>query len=177
MPIRTITEKQWERLKEATYVTIMSNLNAVDILVEYANDPTDITRSPTYPATGLYTHAIEEFGKLFYLKQLRPKNGKVEIEYHKIFKGKKSHDFKFEIAIKELPKECIVVQVGSFTSSGFTNSGFVTDTLTDWQTRLQIFNTDINEKGDLEHPPLVSLGTLSRAVPIFRNYMTKFGYR
>ena len=79
---------------------------------------------------GLYTHAVEEYGKLLYLQSLKPVNGKVKIEYTSKFKN---HKIKFPLALSKLPKKCTVLHSGGFTRSGFTSSGFDVDIITEWE--------------------------------------------
>lgn len=63
-------------------------------------------------ALGLYTFAIEEFGKLLYmLEAYKIEKGIYKIPKN-IFSGRESHNIKFKKALEKLPTECILPQYG-----------------------------------------------------------------
>ena len=64
-------------------------------------------------ALGLYSFAIEEFGKALMLKDyLVEDRDEYQVSKYEIFTTKKSHDLKFEKALKDLPLECIYAVPG-----------------------------------------------------------------
>jgi AbiV family abortive infection protein len=75
------------------------------------NDTNDHTN-----ALGLYTLAIEEFGKAVILKEeCFVDNDAVTQRVPKsLFTGNKAHDRKFEEAMKRLPRECKNIRVGTY---------------------------------------------------------------
>jgi len=172
----TITERQWKRIREATFVNINSILQAVEKLIKNLEDDFINFKSPVFVASALYTHAVEEFGKLYYLKNLRPKKGKITIEYNLVFKGKTSHEKKFELAISNLPKNCIVLQHGSHTKMSYSQTSYSIETFVSWQTRLSILNADIDKQGDFIKPPLINHFTLLEAVNSFRKFIEDYKY-
>ena len=172
----TITEKQWKRIREATFVNIHSILEAVEKLIKDLEDDFLDFKSPVYVASALYTHAVEEFGKLHYLKNMKPKNGKITIEYDYVFKGGKSHNNKFELAISNLPENCIILQHGSYTKASHSQTSHSTETFVSWQTRLSILNADIDEQGEFIRPPLINHFTLLEVVKTFRDFIQEYRY-
>jgi AbiV family abortive infection protein len=75
-----------------------------------SDDPNDHTH-----ALGLYTLAIEEFGKAVILKEHFIDDDAVLQKIPKnIFKGKSAHDIKFKKAIECLPPECKNFMVGTY---------------------------------------------------------------
>jgi len=65
------------------------------------NNDNDLTH-----AYGLYTFAIEEFGKLLYLQEFFQNNNDIQKFQSYIFKGNKSHHMKFKKGLKNLPPAC-----------------------------------------------------------------------
>lgn len=62
-------------------------------------------------AGGLYTYALEEYGKLLLLGSLSEKGGIVSVPYRAIFR---SHGKKFEAALETLPADCALMRRGPF---------------------------------------------------------------
>ena len=71
-------------------------------------------------ALGLYTFAIEEFGKLLYLLESFKTDKKSYQIPKNIFVGGKSHKIKFEKALQKLPKECILPEYGIEVNTNFS---------------------------------------------------------
>jgi AbiV family abortive infection protein len=67
-------------------------------------------------ALGLYTLAIEEFGKAVILKEecFVDNDAVTQKVPMSIFTGNKAHDRKFEEAMKRLPRECKNIRVGTY---------------------------------------------------------------
>lgn len=171
-----ITEKQWKRIREATFVNIISILEAVEKLAKNLDDDFLDFKSPVFVASALYTHAVEEFGKLCYLKNLKLKNGRIVINYQHVFKGRDSHENKFELSIANLPKDCLVLQYGSHSKISFSEESHNMGTFVSWQTRLSILNADIDEHGEFIRPPLLNHFTLLEAVYSFRKFIDGYKY-
>lgn len=55
---------------------------------------------------GLYSFAIEEYGKALFLREYLAENKKEYEIAQDLFKGRKSHDLKFKKALENLPIEC-----------------------------------------------------------------------
>jgi AbiV family abortive infection protein len=121
-------------------------------------------------AAGLYTFALEEYGKLLILKRsyrVRSTND-YQICYAKKFAD---HDVKFDVAGQELDDrefaDCILLnQNGSF-SADFSARSFHRGDMVDMKARLAIFYTDFVQKDnmlELEKVPQVDKEQLNTAI-------------
>ncbi len=131
---KNITKKQWNELKIKT----LSNVEMIlAVLVKNLGTRTEIVACPSEIRPvyfALYSHAVEEYGKFLYLSTLRiTKKGKARIE-GKIFLD---HNEKFKYAKKHMPKSHIEFK---------TESGKKIKAV--WDSRLNIFNTDIDEQNN-----------------------------
>lgn len=126
---------------------------------------------------GLYTYAVEEYGKHLLLKQCVPMNGKVTINYEKIFKDKR-HENKFNAAIEDFRKqapECIILAKGMFDPAYFDPQYFDTTApiTVDFKTRMAIFYCDISDSGDgIKQVPAVDKSVLNNAVDKLKTIAT-----
>jgi hypothetical protein len=167
--IKTITEQQWRTLKSETLNTIVTILESIEILIDDIHKKAGVVATQTLIGAGLLSHAIEEYGKLLYLQSLLPINGMVTIEYDGKHGAKfKNHTHKFELALKCLPKESKILHEGNFGSHNFGRHNFDVETIADWNTRLNIFNTDLNDDGSVKKYPIVYIHKLETAVVKFR---------
>lgn len=164
---RTITQQQWETLKEGVKETIFAILEAVDVLINHTKLPSYVKDNTPFICAALYTHAVEEYGKLLLLQSYQPINGKVEIDMGRFT----DHPYKFNLAIAKLPDNCKVLHEGSYSSETFSSQTYDTDTVADWDARLKILNTDIDDKGDVIKPAEIDLDRLQKAVFDFRTEM------
>ena len=136
-------------------------LESVKVLLDF-----DVQKNKKFPGdhphvvAGLYTHAIEEFGKYLYLKSLIVKDNNYEIDYWQKFRN---HTEKFERSLTYLPSECKLVHSGGFSNTGFTDSGFDVDIIADFNTRLNIFHTDFKDN-QIKQLPSVDVKLLQIAV-------------
>lgn len=122
-----------------------------------------------YECYAVFTHAVEEYGKLLYLRTLDPdEKDNYAIEYSKKFTN---HKTKFGLALDNLPESITVVYQGSF-SSDFDSSSFDTDTETTWEHRLNVLNTDIDDNGNPTDISFnVDMDKLRQCVFDFRNFL------
>jgi hypothetical protein len=128
---------------------------------------------------GLYTYAVEEFGKILYLKSfsLSPSDSNKTKFPYKMKGGKKGTGFlnhykKFDLALDVLPDTCkILCEGGGFLASGFLSSGFITDDelIADFEARKRVFFADFKRdtKISIEEPPKVTKALLEKAVEKF----------
>jgi len=117
--------------------------------------------SDIHIAAGLYTYAVEEYGKLSYLLGLTPNDGRVRIRYKEFFRN---HAMKFQTALSTLPRECLTLSEGAF-SSAFDSSAFNTESGVSFEARLGIFYTDLTDAADAVTPlPRVDEGHLRAAI-------------
>jgi len=168
MSEKIISEEQWKKLKKETLNTVFGILESVDVLVKHIESPEYGKDTTPIMCAGLFTHAVEEYGKLLYLKNLKPKNGKVTIDYYGKFRD---HDYKFNLALEKLPTNCKIIKEGIFDQKIFDPKIFNTGTIADWYTRLQIFNTDLDDSGNVKEYPLVDKDVLKKVAFNFRNEM------
>jgi hypothetical protein len=134
---------------------------------------------------GIYTYAIEEYGKILFLNSLNPmlppNNNKIKIKYTHDNNGFLDHDHKFNLALndKDLPDSCKVLLKGGFTNTGFTKSGFTQPTIPDFETRMAVFYADFDENKNYNSiltPPQVDRGLLENAVHEFLKFMNAQRY-
>jgi hypothetical protein len=124
---------------------------------------------------GLYTFAVEEYGKILFLQSCTvTTNNTIKFHYRRDGrKGFLNHDEKFTRALndKQLPDACKKLSEGGFTSSGFTPTGFITDTPADFEARMALFYADFKDGNSILEPPRVNRQLLENAVDEFLNLM------
>ena len=166
---KTISEQQWRTLKSETLNTVIMILESIEILIIDLQTKQGVVATQVLNGAGLFSHAIEEYGKLLYLQSLSSINGIITIEYDGKHGGKfKNHKHKFELALKKLPNQCTVLEDGAFDTAIFDSRIFDTGTIANWETRLNIFNTDLNDDGTVKKYPTVDIHKLITAVTEFR---------
>ncbi len=180
--IITITKDQWIALMTKTRSNAEMILDSIEKTIGTPSNP-------IHPGANVYgkfmnfvlmTHAVEEYGKVLYLKDITPNsNGDYDIEYDYDKKGKtskglfKNHNHKFDLAIADL-NELAIVHEGSF-SDDFDSKSFDTDTAADWDSRLNIMNTDIDQDGNpIDITSTIDLDTLRQSVFDFKTKLLTF---
>jgi hypothetical protein len=158
MPYETIVEKDCkverlyineglrDEMRRFIKERIIQNLEATKRLLELGEDYLDT-------CVGIYTYAIEEYGKILFLNSLNrtpEKNNKLRVRYTHSNNGFLDHEHKFNLALndKDLPDSCKVLLEGGFLSSGFLSSGFITETQPDMKTRMSVFYADFDENNN-----------------------------
>jgi hypothetical protein len=161
IPNRLISEDLWKQLMQGTLDGVIRQLDASNkLLLNGGNEAI---------CAGLYTYAVEEYGKLLLLKQYVPSNGKVTIDYEKIFRDKR-HENKYRVAIENLKKqapECTILMKGLFDPAMFDPQIFDTTApiIADFKTRMAIFYCDIADSGDgIKQVPPVAKSLLKNAI-------------
>jgi len=116
-------------------------------IIGYPKDKKHVlTPEHKYECYAIFTHAVEEYGKLLYLRSLSAdETGKYTIDYANTFTN---HKPKFKLALDELPKSIKVVYDGSFDSEFFDSNLFDTDVEATWNNRLNVLNVDIDNNGN-----------------------------
>ncbi|HKI07188.1 MAG TPA: hypothetical protein VKA09_02225 [Nitrososphaeraceae archaeon] len=121
---------------------------------------------------GIYTYAVEKYGKILFLNSLSPSspNNKIIIPYTDNH-GFLDHYHKFDLVLKDktLPDSCKVLREGGFTGSGFT-SGFIRETPAGFEARKSIFYADFNKDdkySSILEPPEYKRELLVKAVNEF----------
>jgi len=149
--IPPLIEKNWQSIISDTLWRIRSLLDATRTLLndidedEDENEYFSTTINTGYPtiAAGLYTFAVEEYGKYLYLKSLEPIDEKYHIDYSNEFTN---HNKKFERALSNLPDECKLVNLGEGKDTEFDEPDFHDDIIANFETRLRIFYSDFDPR-------------------------------
>lgn len=162
-----ITEELWQKCIEETLHGIWTLLDSAERLLESGGDEAI--------CAGLYTFAVEEYGKLLLLRQYNPSDGKVKIEFRDIFRG---HDKKFRKAIENLPRECKTLyspwKLKDWHSKDIWHSK---DVIADLEARKSVFYCDFVDSGDAIKPvPAVEDTLLRKAIVSFRKLVPEINF-
>ena len=142
-----VSENDWKQIFNDTYKNIERKLDAAKSLTDHDAEL----------SAGLYTYAIEEFGKLLLLKQCNFQNGECIIRYRDEFVN---HTYKFGIAFDYLQNNnaghCILLTQGDFSIQDFAWRDFYVGLPADFESRLSIFYSDfsIHDNGTVEIVPV-----------------------
>jgi len=157
-----ISKETWNEAKQLIKTGIIKKLSAakqnIDIDIEIA--------------AGIYTYALEEFGKLLLLKESQTVDEKYIIKYRD---GFRSHDFKFNKVFDYLQNsgygECIIVNDDdhdSFPPDAFSWKNFTIGLLAITEARLGIFYVDFtkleNDSYKILKIPTVNPNKLNEAI-------------
>ena len=150
-----IKEELWQKSIQETLNGVIMLLNSAEKLLENGGNEAI--------CAGLYTYAVEEYGKFLLLKKCNPSNGKVKIKYKN---GFLNHDEKFQIATKALPEECLALSRGMFDPRIFDPKIFDTErVVADFEARMAVFYCDFSDSGDGIKPvPQVDKQLLKKAI-------------
>ena len=119
---------------------------------------------------GLYTFALEEYGKILLLQNY-PTTDIIEIKYKD---GFRSHRTKFNLAEHKLPSECLRLNAGEFNKEEFNPEEFNTDVAADLEARLGVFFTDFTDSADrTRRIPTVRKVDLEKAIKAFESFLGK----
>jgi len=152
--ILEITEELWKKMMQETLFGVIELLNSAEKLLQNGGSEAI--------CAGLYTYAVEEYGKLLLLLDYGPSGGKVKIKYKDEFRN---HEAKFRAAIKHLPDECKTLHEGAFSQRDFSRENFDTDVVADFDARKAIFYSDFADSGDDIKPvPSVDKDRLKKAI-------------
>jgi len=134
-----LKEKQYKLLLIEAIDTALDTLTACFALAEKWRRSNGFKTTLMRQCFGLYTFALEEYGKLLWLKSLKVKGGMVTVP-KAIFSN---HDKKFEFALNspDLPKACKQVYTTFFKS---TSRGYQSrHTTPNLESRVSIFYADL----------------------------------
>ena len=129
----------------------------------------DASASPDEPdsggllavAGGLYTYAVEEYGKLLLLGSLPEKGGIVSVPYLDIFR---SHRKKFDAALENLPADCGQLKWGIFDPAIFDPAIFNTGIDASFASRASLLYLDMDPDGRPVAPDIPDRGQLAKAI-------------
>jgi len=152
---KTITADQMNQTQKKIHSKISSMLDFLDKCLGQPDNPNqDMSQIYVYEMYSTFTHAVEEYGKLLYMKSLiQDTNGKYEVNYRYKFRD---HTTKFNLALTDLPESINVLYPGGFTKMS-----------------MNVLNVDLdddNNPTDIEFD--IDIDTLRKCVFDFRNYFT-----
>lgn len=130
----------------------------------------DMTKIHVYEMYSVFTHAVEEYGKLLYVKSLIPDtNGNYEVNYRYKFRD---HVTKFNLALADLPDSIKVIFRAQFDESNFDSTNNATEeTVPNWDNRLNVLNVDLDDNNNPTDITFdVDIDILRKCVFDFRNY-------
>ena len=165
-----IEEDLWKQSIKNTYDGIVKKLQSARKLLEFDKDI----------SAGLYTYAMEEFGKIILLKDshLLKNSSKRKIEYSKQFA---CHKAKFKAVIDYLvernQQKCLILNnEGNFIEENFDLRNFGTGLIADFQARLSIFYSDFeySKHIGIKKVPIVDESMLKDAIGILENVVDQF---
>ena len=172
--IREIDERVWIDLKTRTLDNIESLLKCARILLDHHNElKNDKLFEYPYVPAGLYTYAIEEYGKLLILESYTPHNSKIRLEYDKII----DHDTKFQKAFETLPLPCQKIDKmifkkdnpgGSSPFGPWATMEILKSTPSNFEVRKTIFYSDIDNNDKVKSLPQVDFMSLAGAIYRFQ---------
>jgi hypothetical protein len=162
---RDISDTQLDLWIKGIRGTIWYLLESIRYLLEDLANNQSHKMNTQLTVTGLYTHALEEYGKLVLLNSIEPVGGRIVLD--SIRNELRDHNVKMQLALEDLPAECGRVVKGAFDSGAFSSASFQTHNSLDWNTRLDIFNTDIDEFGNVHPTPRIDLNGLEEAIKEF----------
>jgi AbiV family abortive infection protein len=148
---------------------IILNLEATKRLLEFEDEDYDDI------CAGLQTYAIEEYGKLLFLKGLNPSplDNKIRFANTHNKQGFRDHDHKFELALKDkdLSNSAKVLSEGDFVPDDFVFGDFNMGSIPDMKARMALFYADFKDENSILDPPSVDRPVLKNAVDKFLTHM------
>jgi hypothetical protein len=163
----TITTALRDQMTSIIQTRIINDLEAIK----------EFLKIPGYEhvCAGLYTYAIEEYGKILFLKSF-PDSATNEITFPYRRDGAKgflNHDEKFNRVKndKRLPDSCKKIHEGDFKHEDFRPQDFDTDVAAYFEARMALFYADFKDKNSILEPPRVDRPLLLKAVDDFLTFM------
>ena len=155
---------------------IIHNLEATKRLLELGEDYKDIS-------AGIYTYAVEEYGKIRFLDKLNAtpeKNNKLRVRYTHSNNGFLDHNHKFNLALddKDLPESCKWL-TQDFDMQDFDPRDFYMGLIANFEARMTIFYANFdknNNYNSILKPPEVDYGRLVKAVDNFLDFIRAKNY-
>lgn len=167
---KTITKTQMDSLQNKTRGNVDRMLHFLYQVIGYPEDKKyGLDKIHVYECYAIFTHAVEEYGKLLYLRSLKSdEKGNYTVQYDKKFTN---HIPKFRLALDMLPESIKVVYQGDH-SDDYVSSDYDTDIEATWKNRLNVLNTDIDDDGNPTDISFnVDIDKLRECVFDFRNYL------
>lgn len=130
----------------------------------------DMPKTHVYEMYSVFTHAVEEYGKLLYMKSLiQDTNNNYEVNYRYKFRD---HTTKFNLALADLPDSIKVVFHAQFDESNSNSTNNTTkETVLNWDNKLNVLNVDLDDNNNPTDITFdVDIDILRKGVFDFRNY-------
>jgi AbiV family abortive infection protein len=160
-----ITEDLWKKTMLEAQNRVMTLLDSAEKLLDSGGN--------NALCAGLYTYAVEEYGKILLLKKYPSVSGNVNIKYKGEFRN---HSQKFSEASKHLPKECLNLKQGCFDPKYYDPKYYDTETVVvdDLEARTSIFYTDFADSGtEVKSVPTIDNNKLKIAIGELRKITSK----
>jgi hypothetical protein len=169
---KTITADQMNQTQTKIRGNVSRMLDFLDKCLGQPDSPNhDMTKIHVYEMYSVFTHAVEEYGKLLYVKSLIPDtNGNYEVNYRYKFRD---HVTKFNLALADLPDSIKVIFHAQFDESNFDSTNNATEeTVPNWDNRLNVLNVDLDDNNNPTDITFdVDIDILRKCVFDFRNYI------
>jgi len=163
--IKILDKETWKGIAVATLYNIQSILDGVRVLLETnIKENKDVLFERPYLAAGLYTFAIEEYGKYLMLESITENDGKCKVNYKNFL----NHTKKFQKALEIIPEECKLIHKGSFSNS--FSSSFDVDEIADFEARKSIFYSDLTDNNEVKSLPAVDAESLKISLEKFSEF-------
>lgn len=134
-PTVTISDALWKDTQHETVERIFTLLDSAEKLLQ--------NKGNLAVCAGLYTYAVEEYGKLLFLQEDVPQFGKVTVTYKREFCW---HPAKIPKALSVLPPECKFLKTPLFDPAIFDPNIFDAKLVkADFEARTTVFYTDFND--------------------------------
>jgi hypothetical protein len=137
---------------------------------------------------GLYTYALEEYGKILFLKDnkhiLPTDNTKIKFRYRreknksdKKYYGFLAHEDKFSRMIDDnkLENRCKVLSKGDFEPNDVVLRDYEVGLIADMEARMALFFAEFKDENTILDPPPIDRGILERNVNKFLYFMRNSG--
>jgi hypothetical protein len=130
---------------------------------------------------GLYTYAVEEYGKILFLTSFPASTGnKIKFPYRAYKSSGKwygflAHDEKFSRILedKDFPVSSKLLSKGDFVPEDFVLGDFYMGLIADMKARMALFYADFKDENSILDPPLIDRSILEKAVNEFLEFMEK----
>lgn len=153
---------------------IIRNLEAIQVLLRTGGYD-DI-------CAGLYTYAVEEYGKILFLND--PEhivNNKIRFRHKKVWRENRDYGFlahgeKFARVLRDRDFPTfskLLNEEGDYDPADYDPYDYHADLLADMKARMALFYADFKDKYSIEKPPLIDRHVLERAVNKFLDCMRK----
>ncbi len=157
--ILEIPEELWKKIMQETLHGVLELLDSAEILLDHGGNEA--------VCAGLYTYAMEEYGKIVLPKQSSHMAGKFKVAYRH---GFRNHRKKFDLAVENLPAECKTLRKPIFDPKILDPKVFdPKQIIADLEARMAVFYCDFTDSGSgIKLVPPVDTNLLKKAINTLR---------